>query len=249
LGLANPLKDNYLLTMVKRGVARMKGVPPKQKDPMTVELLLALYNQVDFADNAEVAFWCALIVGFYGFLRKSSLLPASPSVPVGKRLSRVDVVNLVGDSFDLLCHHSKTLQFGQKVHTISFASCVDKRLCPVLAMLTHLGANGLGDEVPLFDYVRDGREVFFSHSAFVSRLKAGVRACGRDSDVISCHSLRRGGATLSFACGLSNDQIKLRGDWASDCDQQYIVVSRAAGLEVAQTISLGVAVNAGMYTT
>ena len=210
--------------MLKRGVSHTKGVPPKQKAPMTVEILLRLYSQVDFADNAEVAFWCALIVGFYGFLRKSSLLPASPSVPVGKRLSRIDVVNFMPDSFDLLCHHSKTLQFGQKVHTISFASCLDKRLCPVLAMFTHLGVNQLGSEAPLFNFVRDGREVFFSHSAFVSRLKCGVRECGVDPGTISCHSLRRGGATLSFTCGLTNDQIKLRGDWASDCYQQYIVV-------------------------
>ena len=95
---------------------------------------------------------------FFVFLRKASLFPVSDKIPVGKRLSRQDVANMSLDSFDLLCHHSKTIQFGQKVHPIPYSACVDKRICPVMAMLSHLVASALGVEAPLFNYVDCGKK-------------------------------------------------------------------------------------------
>jgi hypothetical protein len=244
-GFDNPLVDNFELQMIKRGINRAKGVPPKQKAPLTVEMLVRLSRGVDLTKNSEKAFLCALLIGFFGFLRKASLFPVSDKIPVGKRLSRQDVVHVTLDSFELLCHHSKTIQFGQKVHTIPYTTCSDLRICPVFAVLTHLGANALGPTSPLFNYVEGGRETFFSHVAFVTRLKAGIRAAGYDPKSISCHSLRRGGASLSFECGLTCDQIKLRGDWASECYRQYIVVSPAVNMEVARVLSRGASALAG----
>jgi hypothetical protein len=241
-GFANPLENNFEVMMIKRGVNRVKGVPAKQKDPMTVEILIELFKGLDLSRNFEKAFHCALLLGFFGFLRKASLFPASPGVPVLKRLSRQDVVRLSLESFELQCHHSKTIQYGQRVHIIPFFACSDLRLCPVFALLTHLGAGScLSPVSPLFNYVEGGVEKFFSHSAFVSRLKSGIKSVGRDPSEISCHSLRRGGATLSFACGVSCDQIKLRGDWASECYQRYLVIPSSASMDVARIICRGAA--------
>ena len=44
---------------------------------------------------------------------------------------------------------------------------------------------------------------------------------------------------MSFACGLTCDEIKMRGDWASDAYRQYIVVSPAASLNMARVLSEG----------
>jgi hypothetical protein len=241
-GLKNPLEDNFEIMMIKRGVKRVKGVPPKQKAPVTVEILIDLFRGMDLSRNSEKAFHCALLVGFFGFLRKASLFPALPDVPVLKRLSRQDVVRLCLDSFELHCYHSKTIQFGQQVHTIPFFACTDLRICPIFAMMTHLGASsGLSPTSSLFNYVEGGVEKFYSHAAFVARLKVGIKRSGRDPREVSCHSLRRGGATLSFACGISCDQIKLRGDWASDCYQRYLFVPPSATMEVARIICQGAA--------
>jgi hypothetical protein len=177
------------------------------------------------------------VLGFFGFLRKSSLLPVSSSVALNKRLNRADVVELSLDSFLLVCSHSKTNQFGQRTHVIPFALCPDKRLCPVLALLCHTGASPLQPHSPLFNYCVKGRESFLSHSVFVARLKLAVKACGLDPGEISCHSLRRGGATLSFQCGMTADQIKMRGDWRSECYQKYLVISPELNLTVARTLS------------
>jgi hypothetical protein len=237
-GVVNPMASNYELSMIKRGLLRARGGPPKQKAPMTIEILIRLHKTVDFSLCSEKAFWCALVIGFFGFLRKSSLIPSSAAVPLSKRLNRADVAMLCLDSFSLVCAHSKTNQFGQRTHVIPFASCSDKRLCPVHALLSHLGASPLQAHSPLFNFCVRGRETFLSHASFVGRLKAGIKRCGLDPTEISCHSLRRGGATLSFQCGMSAEQIKLRGDWRSDCYQQYLVISPESGLRVARELSV-----------
>jgi integrase len=237
-GFPNPLFENYELAMIKRGLLRARGEPPVQKAPLTVEILISLHKTVDFSLCSDRAFWCAMLIGFFGFLRKSSLIPASASVPLNKRLNRADVSDLKLDSFSLVCSHSKTNQFGQRTHVIPYAACADKRLCPVYTLLSHLGASPLQAHAPLFNFCVRGREVFYSHAAFVERLKAGVKRCGLDPSTISCHSLRRGGATLSFQCGLSSEHIKMRGDWRSECYQKYVVISPESSLEVARTLSL-----------
>jgi hypothetical protein len=93
-GFGNPLSNIYELAMIKRGLQRLKGVPPRQKSPITVDILLKLYDYVDLTKNAEKAFWCGMLIGFYGFLRKSSLIPESSAVASDKRLNRGDISEL-----------------------------------------------------------------------------------------------------------------------------------------------------------
>jgi hypothetical protein len=85
----------------------------KEKAPMTVLILLCLFKTVNFSLASERAFWCALLLVFVGLLRKSSLIPASKTVPSNKRLNRGDISRLSLSAFFLSCAHSKTNQFGQ----------------------------------------------------------------------------------------------------------------------------------------
>jgi hypothetical protein len=235
-GLCNPLSQNYEVNMIKRGLLRSKGTPPVQKAPMTPEILVLLYYTLDLSLNSDKAFWCAVLVGFFGFLRKASLFPSTPTVPPLKRLCRRDVSHLSLTAFELTCNHSKTNQFAQRVHVIPYSFCRDRRLCPITAMLTHLGAGDLDPLCPLFNFMDTGVERFHSHAMFVARLKSGIAKCGLDATRISCHSLRRGGATLSFSAGVSADQIKVRGDWVSEAYQQYIVLDPASKRGVSHTL-------------
>ena len=145
------------------------------------------------------------------------------------------------DSFLLLCRHSKTIQFGQRIHTIPYASCADSRLCPIRAVYNHLRASPLHADSPLFNYVEGRNQRFMSHVWFVNRLKSGIQRVAENPEEYSAHSLRRGGASLSFACDVSAEHIKARGDWASDCYERYIVLSPADRLKVARSLSAGAA--------
>ena len=43
----------------------------------------------------------------------------------------------------------------------------------------------------------------------------------------SGHSLRRGGATFAFQCGIPSELIKLQGDWRSDAYMLYLTLPLA----------------------
>ena len=42
-GLPNPMENNWEVQQIKRGVARLKGVPVKQKHPITVQMLCEFF--------------------------------------------------------------------------------------------------------------------------------------------------------------------------------------------------------------
>ena len=81
---------------------------------MTVEILIKLYSTADFSLSSESSFWCALLIGFFGFLRKSSLIPASASVPMSKRLNRADIVGLCLDHFPLFAITVNRISLGSE---------------------------------------------------------------------------------------------------------------------------------------
>jgi hypothetical protein len=71
----------------------------------------------------------------------------------------------------------------------------------------------------------------------VNRLKRGIQQISRDPTLISAHGLRGGGATLSFMCNIPAEQIKSRGEWASNCYQRYIDITPEDNLIVARVLS------------
>jgi hypothetical protein len=238
-GFANPLDGNYELAMLKRGIKRVKGVPPVQKLPITLDILLKVHPSVDMSVPSELAFWATCLLVFFGFLRKSTLLPASPSFCVGKILTRGDIVDMGFESFTLVVRNSKVIQFGQKILTLPYFRSSNFRLCPIRAVLAHFGASPLSLNRPLFNYLKGGVEVFYSHGAFIGRLKQGLVSAGVDHTQYSAHSLRRGGASFAYEIGLSPLQIKQRGDWASSAYERYVFVSKNALDQVAIALSKG----------
>ena len=72
-GLSNPL-DSWELSMIKRGVHRQHGVPPKQKLPITILILREIFPLLDhFSSSFDISFWAACLIGFFGFFRKSTI--------------------------------------------------------------------------------------------------------------------------------------------------------------------------------
>jgi integrase len=237
-GFKNPLQDNWELSSVQRGISRLLGKPPKQKSPITVAILLDLFRTVE-VHAADTAFWAACLVAFFGFLRKSTLLPSNDMFLLGKFISRGDIADLTLSSFNLVIRQSKTIQFGQRVLTLPYVSATDVRLCPVRAVLRHFGVSKLGSSRPLFNYVVSGVEIQFTHAFFVKRLKAGLLQTGNRASDISCHSFRRGGATLGFSIGMSAIDIKLRGDWRSNAYERYLVVSPDQNVKSVRALTVG----------
>ena len=85
------------------------------------------------------------------------------------------------------------------------------------------------------------REVTLTHKLFVDRLKHCIEASGRNSALYSGHSFRRGGASFCYMMGLSEVQIKVRGDWVSNAYERYVFIDQCALLYMAKVLSTGAA--------
>ena len=165
----------------------------------------------------------------------------------GRFISHGDVTNLTLSSFLLVIRQSKTNQFGQRILSLPYVASVDTRLCPVRAVLKHFGVSNLSLTKPLFNFVQSGKEVVFSHAFFIKRLKTGLQQTGNDASAMSCHSFRRGGATLAFSVGMSAIDIKLRGDWKSNAYEKYIVVSSDSASQSVSALTSGAEKIASFY--
>jgi hypothetical protein len=221
-GMLNPLKENWELLLVRKGINRVKGVAPVQKLPITIGILRSIHSSLSLHLPFDAAFWLALLIGFYGFLRKSTLLPSVIAPGAGKFISRDDILDFSLDSFSLRIKHSKVIQFGQRELILPYARVLEVKLCPIRALLVHKGLSPLPLDSPLFNYRSGVQEVSFLHKQFVARLKAVLSAIGVDATKYSAHSLRRGGASFAFRAGMTSLEIKQRGDWSSSCYERYI---------------------------
>ena len=74
-GLVNPLTDNWPLKPLLTGVKRVKGNQVVQKLPITLDILRGIYRIISLRSSFDASFWAVCLVAFYGFFRKSHLLP------------------------------------------------------------------------------------------------------------------------------------------------------------------------------
>lgn len=236
-GLPNPLHENFEIKMIRKGILRRLGRPPKQKLPITLVILRNLHSQLNLSSAGDRAFWAACLVGFFGLLRKSTLLPNSINDKSPDYMVRQDITGLSLHFFLLNVRHSKTIQFGQRLLRLPFVACDDPILCPVSAIIHHLGSSVLPQSAPLFSYIFKGKILSWTHSQLVSKLKNYLASLGYNSSDFSGHSFRRGGCTFCFEAGLDLISIKLCGDWKTNAFERYIHVPHSAILNSAVVLS------------
>ena len=239
-GLPNPLENNWEVQQIKRGIARLKGSPLKQKHPITVQILRESFLLLDHVSSTlDKSFWAACLIAFFGFFRKSTILPISSSSPTG--ICRDDIKDFSFSSFNLIIKHTKTIQFGQRSLNMPFFVCADQRICPVRALWSHLTSSPASSDRHIFSYLAGGRLVLLTHESFVKKLKHLIVATGRDPSVYSAHSFRREGSTFAFSLNMPLLTVKARGDWKSNCVEQYISVGQKMSEDAAILLSAGAA--------
>ena len=239
-GLPDPFLNNFELSCLKRGVQRLKGSPPEPKLPITPSILCQIKTILCPFDPCDVAFWAACLVAFFGFLRKSTLLPKSKSDASSHSLEIRDVKYNCDGSFKITIRHSKTNQFGQRVLVLPFVRAVEGNpLCPVNAMYRLRLIQPNNPNMPLFSFLFDGKSNFLTHSVFVSKLRNCLSKLGYDTSKYSGHSFRKGGCTYGFQLGLSPVILRQRGDWKSNAIFRYINISEEQLLNSAKVLARG----------
>ena len=120
---------------------------------------------------------------------------------------------------------SKTIQFQERIFSLSLPRVPGSLLCPVSALFNHLRINHVPSGAPLFSVWSKGhmRPVTYAH--FSSFLTKVLKSVGLDSTNYSPHSFRKDGATFAFESSVPSELIKGQGDWHSDCYLMYLEMS------------------------
>lgn len=237
--LPNPLTRNFQLSKVLEGIEKEKGKPPKQMEPITTEILYSMKSKLNFSDPKDISFWAACMVGFFGFLRKATLLPKTTSNPGSDSLLRKDLYWLAIDKFELRIRKTKTIQCGQRLLIIPYCASPCQSLCPVTAVLNLFKISSPSAEYPLFSYRKGEGYTTWNHDSFVNRFRELLKLLDLPPKKFSGHSFRRGGASLGYKLGLRMSQIKQRGDWRSAAVERYIVLNKDQEMQIAQSLSTG----------
>lgn len=210
------IADNYQVNLVLKGLKRLLTHQPRRALTISIHLLIKIFDKMDGNNKLHVVLKAAFLTAFFGFLRKSSLLPQSPlSFNREKHLSRSSFV-IHENSIIVNVLWSKTLQYNQKVIRIPLYCINNSPLCPVKALKQMFDMIPASHTAPAFVYPdATGQLISLSSSTFVYYLRYFIAKTGVDPSKYSGHSFRRSGCNFATTCGVSLPQLMIHGDWSS----------------------------------
>lgn len=129
---------------------------------------------------------------------------------------------------------SKTNQFGSRLLEIPVTAIPGSVLCPVAAFknMQKLCPATDSDSDPAFSLPVGKQILPLLYSQFQKRLKSLIKKSGRDPNLFSSHSFRRGGCSWAFKSGVPTSLIQHHGDWASECFRRYLAFDYQSKLSV-----------------
>jgi hypothetical protein len=234
-----PLAERHMVQWTLQGIRRVRCDQEQPKQAMTLDILRAIYRVAvgqDVLKGNAHTMWAAMLVGFFGMLRKDNIThgkvhAAHPSH--GLRRGDVCFTTMSNGTHVawLRVRMAKNNVFGERTHLVPLVASGGV-LCPVAALRQHIADFPAPPSSPLFLVSPAGGRspIPLSHTTFVSRMKAMLAAAGHDPSRFAGHSLRRGGATLAFGLNCPKHLIQLQGDWLSDVVYRYHEVATASRL-------------------
>ena len=208
--------QGFKLKLAMKGLKRNMIHIPRQAVTLTPAILCDIRSTLDLQNPWDGTFWAMCLVGFFLLLRKSNLVPVTlGGYDPSKQLARGDF-EWLRDRVLVTLSWTKTNQFGKK-EVYSLPRIPGSVLCPYSAV-KHMFklVPGLG----ICFQQQDGNPV--TYNQFQGKLHTCLNLAGYWGDLFSSHSLRRGGTTFAFMCGVPTDLIKNLGGWSSDCYYRYL---------------------------
>ena len=239
LGADFSFMHNYDAFLTQRALRRIMGDCVRVTHPVTVDILLNIFQHFDFSNQLHICMHAVFLFAFFSFLRISNLVPyASANCHADNAyfLKRQDVYFTASGAV-LRVYRTKTIQFKQHVLDIPLPFIPNSILCPVTALKKYFCTVPALDSSPLF-IVHHGRSLKPILAAHFNRFfKSCITTVGLEPDSFSSRSFRQGGATFAFNCGAPTEFIKAQGDWPSDAYLVYLKLSTKKKLDILQAIS------------
>jgi hypothetical protein len=215
------------LPRVLKGMKRLCNTPVARKLAITPAMLAGMARVVPMSAEG-LCLWCAMLLCFYAFLRKSHVCVQGSVLLVPHLLLQRQhvVIDPVGYAIVVTVHFTKTAQYNTGAHTIVIKGVKGGVLDPVRWLSKYFALVPAPAGGPCFVFPSaSGALVPLRYTLLVSSLKKWLAAAGYNPAQFSGHSLRRGGATAAFQAGADPLFIRLQGGWSSDAWLLYVGLS------------------------
>ena len=154
-GFQNPFEGSVRLKMALRSIAIIGGAP-KQKLPITIEMLQKIFPLLDGSPNSKLL-WAAMTLGHFGLLRASEFtVPSQGGFDPKLHLQKGDIEFTTLDNgqecMRVFIKTSKTDKFRNGVNL--YLGCSQFTVCALCAMKDYLGPNIGNSDLgsPLFKF-------------------------------------------------------------------------------------------------
>ena len=147
----------------------------------------------------------------------------------------------LGDSVILKVHLAKTIQHGERIHSVPLAPAEDPLFCPVRALeglARMVGHHNITANTPVFQLpARGGGWIPVQRSDFSKWVNSRLEGLGLDSSLYTLHGFRRGGV-IELTHAEPNRAICMEvSDHASDAFQVYCSLPADRRLNISRRIN------------
>lgn len=237
-----PDYNNMFIKLTFKGLEKRLQHVPRRASPMTPQILVQLYDLLDFSIIEHVVMWCLFLFMFFLFARKSQFMCNHVSDPHCVRLVKRDHIYVNEGSLCVKFVWTKTRQSGGDPLVVPLAPIPGSKLCPVSAyvtMIKSVPASSLSPAFILPSSTGLGPHPVMYHR-FQTMLRELISVLGLDPRAYSSHSFRRGGASFAFSVGVPGELIQRHGDWRSDAYKLYLDTTVSQRLTVSHAMSRNV---------
>eukprot|EP00887_Chlorella_sp_A99_P001189 scaffold14.g1189.t1 len=202
LGMGHPFVDIPRLRLLRRGLRRLTGAPPRKKRPITPAMLLQWAVLIDPCCPRQVALFTCMLVAFFGFFRKSTVAVATGSLADERlHLRRADVsVDINAYCLRARIPRSKTNPFGERPDVVCIQGLLGSPLDPV-SWYRMVAMSPAGPQAAAFGFNTGQGHAPITHAAFVAATKTLASRIMMDPREVAGHSCRRAGRRSPFMPG------------------------------------------------
>ena len=228
--------SSILIKLLNMSAKKSLNTAPATKRPLDTDQLIAMIQAVDPGDPFQVTFIAAVTVGFFGLLRRSNICPPSPQqYDPSKHLRRQDLL-LTSDGLVINLRWSKTNQDSSKVFQIPVAWSGHQVLDPPRIFRDFDAQFKVLPDDPCFSFYWCNKLYILTHKDLSSMLSSFMSKLGFETDGVTTHSIRKGGATLLHRAGIMIPDLKQHGTWRSDSYKHYIDYNIKDRLQVTKSV-------------
>ena len=142
-GYDNPIKGNWQLSSLLRGIECGKGVTVNPKAPLMPKHLSQICDMLRLDRLPDLQFWATTLCAFFGLLHIGNLTPPHSVTCQYLSVTKKGII--------LYIRRSKTIQFGERTHIVVLLYLLGSHLCPESTLLRFLGrTTSCPHDAPLF---------------------------------------------------------------------------------------------------